>query len=195
MNRELFFNNAGDERGTPQALFDRYHAKYDFNLDVAAGPLNHKCELYLGEGGFDFDGLNFDWTPFRAWMNPPYSTITTWVNKAASTGKMGGFVCGLLPVRTDTKYWHECVWDSDFHRPYEGVTIEFLKGRLSFELHTTPEQRAIIKDLEGNMEMKDIIEFSGLPKMAIEGIWKDYPDEDLLGGAPFPSCIVTWGKP
>jgi phage N-6-adenine-methyltransferase len=195
MNRELFFNNAGDERGTPQTLFDRYYEKYLFDLDVAASALNHKCELWLGDGGLVYDGLDFEWTGFRCWMNPPYSTIYAWVNKASSTGKKGGFVVGLLPVRTDTKYWHEFIWDAALGRPYDGVTIEFLKGRLSFELHVTLEQRAVIKDLEGNMEMKDIIEQTGLPKMAIEGIWKDLPDDDLLAGAPFPSCIVTWGKP
>lgn len=194
MNRELFFNNAGDERGTPQDLFDRLNEKYHFELDVAASPLNHKCDMWLGEGGLVYNALETDWHPFRCWMNPPYSVLGAFLNKASHTGKYGGFVVGLLPVRSDTKAWHETIWDRALGRPYDNVTVDFLPGRLSFELHVTPEQRKLIRDLEGNMDLVDIIEQTGLPKMAIQGIWQDKPDDELLSSAPFPSCVVTWGK-
>jgi phage N-6-adenine-methyltransferase len=196
MNTDLFFNNAGDERGTPQELFDRLHETYKFDLDVAANEANHKCDLWLGDGGLVNDGLDFDWNGFRSFMNPPYSTIYAWVNKASSIGKTGGLVVGVLPVRSDTKWWHQFVWDRSFQRPYEQVTLlDFIPGRLTFELHVTEEQRAIIRDLEGNMEMKEIIDLTALPKMAIEGIWQGKPDDELLSSAPFPSCVVVWGKP
>jgi hypothetical protein len=42
--------------------------------------------------------------------------------------------------------------------------------------------------------MPELIAKTGLPKMAIERILLDYPDEDLLESAPFPSCVVIFTK-
>jgi phage N-6-adenine-methyltransferase len=195
VNNALFFNNAGDERGTPQDFFDKVNARYGFTVDVAAGPLNHKCELWFGEGGLAFDALEVEWAPETCWMNPPYSVCGAFVRKAWEEAQKGATVVGLLPVRTDAAWWHTFIYDSTICQFRPGVFVDFLRGRLSFELFVTDEQRAVIKDLEGNMEMKDIIEQTGLPKMAIEGIWNDKANEDLLGNAPFPSCLVEWRKP
>jgi len=58
-------------------------------------------------------------------MNPPYGrTIGQWVRKAQQEAAFGALVVGLLPARTDTKWWHENVL------PH--ADILFIPGRLHF---------------------------------------------------------------
>ncbi len=38
----------------------------------------------------------------------------------------------LLPARTDTKAFHDYIWDNEAHRPYCDVEVRFLKGRIKF---------------------------------------------------------------
>jgi hypothetical protein len=116
---------------------------YHFELDVAADYTNHKTPLYYGQrvpGGPITDGLVQDWhkgwdytaiekCPEKpiCWMNPPYGRqIGKWVAKAAHEAKLGCFVVSLLPARTDTRWFHDHI----YNKPY--VEIEFLKGRLKF---------------------------------------------------------------
>jgi hypothetical protein len=58
-------------------------------------------------------------------MNPPYGKdIIKWLAKAAFGGAK--IVVALLPVRTDTKWFHYYCYLQ------RNVEIEFLKGRLKF---------------------------------------------------------------
>ena len=61
-------------------------------------------------------------------MNPPYGReIGKWVKKAyEESRKKNTMVVALLPARTDTKWFHEYIYEM------YGVKIEFLKGRLKF---------------------------------------------------------------
>ena len=55
--------------------------------------------------------------------NPPYgSTIKDWVKKCAESD--AELVVMLIPARTDTKYFHEYI--------YNKSEIRFIKGRLKF---------------------------------------------------------------
>lgn len=206
MNNALFFASAGDERGTPQNFFDALHAEFGFTLDAAASSLNHKCDLWFGEGGLAFDALTEDWGGEGSvvWENPPYSGVGAHVAKAAEEARKGATVVMLLPVRTDTKWWHAHVWDKTRHAPREGVEVRFVPGRLSFELKVSIELRVLVKaemtmieattlpGEERDTRVKALIELTGLPKMAIEGIVDDLPDEDLLSSAPFPSAVIVF---
>ena len=59
-------------------------------------------------------------------MNPPYGrTIGQWIRKAWESSRNGATVVCLLPARTDTLWWHDCV--------SRATEIRFLKGRLRFE--------------------------------------------------------------
>ena len=87
------------EWGTPQALFDKLHAEFDFTLDVAASKLNHKCERYFTK---EQDGLKQDWAGERCFMNPPYGyALKHWVAKAYrethNPFSKAQIVVGLLP--------------------------------------------------------------------------------------------------
>lgn len=209
MNAELFFASAGDERATPQALFDALHAEFGFTLDAAAGPLNHKCDVWFGDGGVALDGLTEDWGGEGSvvWLNPPYSAAGSFVAKAAAERYNGVTTVLLLPARTDTRWWHDHIWDREHHTPRPGVEVRFVKGRVQFELHVSQELRtaigdafAIGKDIKDEQRaeefekstVKMLVESTGLPAMAVKGIRDDKPDEDLLSGAPFPSVIVVF---
>lgn len=209
MNTALFFASAGDERATPQAFFDQLDAEFGFTLDAAASTLNHKCDLWFGEGGLAFDALEEDWGGEGSvvWLNPPYSECGAFVAKAAEEAQKGATVVMLVPARTDTKWWHRFIWSKETHTWREGVEGRLIPGRLSFELKVPAEMRQMVKaertslqksagsaydeDMEARL-VKQLVEITGLPKMAIEGIWEDKPDEDLLSGAPFPSAVVVF---
>ena len=58
-------------------------------------------------------------------VNPPYGReIYKWVKKAYEESKDGVTVVMLLPVRTDTKWFHEFI--------YNRAEVRFLKGRIKF---------------------------------------------------------------
>lgn len=58
-------------------------------------------------------------------VTPPYGReIGKWVQKAFLSSKDGSTVVMLLPARTDTKWFHEYI--------YNQAEIRFIKGRLKF---------------------------------------------------------------
>ncbi len=212
MNAPLFFENAGDERGTPKDFFAQLDAEFHFDLDAAASTRNHKCDLWYGEGGIENDALEADWAGMTVFLNPPYSAAGAFVAKAREEADKGATVVLLIPARTDTRYWHGFVWDKEKHCFRPGVECRFVAGRLQFELDVPNDLRGWIKS-EHKAAMADIetmspkhqeeaqkeylramVAATGLPKMSIERILLDYPDDDLLEGAPFPSCVVVFRK-
>ena len=123
----VHFSSATDEWATPQELFDQLHAEFGFTLDVCATADNAKCLLYFAR---EANGLAKDWRGHVCWMNPPYGgEIGAWVAKAATSGAL---VVALLPARTDTRWWHDFIWDEKHHRPRSCVQVRLLKGRLKF---------------------------------------------------------------
>ena len=113
------------EHETPQWLFDELDQEFHFTVDVCANERNHKCNQYYGSGGTHQDGLSVPWHYGRCWMNPPYGReITKWVKKAYEESQEGTLVVGLLPARTDTRWFHDYI--------YHKAEIRFLKGRLKF---------------------------------------------------------------
>ena len=130
------FGRATDEWETPQAFFDALDAEFGFDLDTAAKPSNAKTNRYLS----DLDGaLSVDWFDYiigeaqpTCWLNPPYSKVQQFIAKAAWEARKGCTVVCLVPSRTDTRWWHEHIWDSEKHQPRPGVEIRFVKGRLKF---------------------------------------------------------------
>lgn len=217
MNNAIFFGSAGDERGTPQDFFDKLDAEFHFTLDAAASTLNHKCELWFGEGGIAYDALEQDWGGEGSvvFLNPPYSVVGAFVKKAREEADKGAVIVMLLPVRSDTKWWQSYIWDKDARGCHEamqvfeglnigtipdgnwrpGVRCRLLPGRLNFELHVPADMRTTIKtELQKCFDIDAMVKKTGLPKMAIDGILADKPDDELLTSAPFPSCVVVFSK-
>ena len=150
MNTELMFSSKTDLWATPQDLFDELNAEFGFTLDVCALPENAKCEKYYTP---DIDGLKQDWNGI-CWCNPPYGRqIGKWVEKAYISAKIGGVeTVMLLPARTDTKWFHEFI--------YNKAEIRFLKGRLKFggALNSAPFPSMIVIFKGGNNEPAESID-------------------------------------
>lgn len=107
---------------TPKPLFEYLDGIFHFTLDVCANSDNYKVSRYFDE---ETNGLNQDWTKDICFMNPPYGRkIPEWVKKARLTGERGGIVVGLLPVRTETRWWEDVMLASE---------IWFIQGRITFE--------------------------------------------------------------
>jgi hypothetical protein len=56
-------------------------------------------------------------------MNPPYTECLAWMRKAYESAQDGAVVVCLIPVRTDTTWWHEYAMKGE---------IRFIRGRLKF---------------------------------------------------------------
>jgi len=132
--RDVVFSRGKDDWETPRALFDALHAEFDFTADVAASATNHLCPRWLGPGSeIAEDALACVWVKERAFCNPPYSQVKNFVARAAwAAANNGTTTVMLLPARTDTKWFHEFIWDRERHHPRKGVQVRFLKGRLKF---------------------------------------------------------------
>ena len=125
-NESVHFRSRTDMWATPQDLFDELNTEFGFTLDVCAEEFNAKCPRFFTPKQ---DGLAQKWEGV-CWMNPPYGrTVGDWIRKAKESAEDNGttVVC-LLPARTDTSWWHECI------APHLGERVEarFLKGRLKF---------------------------------------------------------------
>jgi phage N-6-adenine-methyltransferase len=70
------------------------------------------------------DGLTRPWSGL-VFVNPPYSRVLPrWVAKCAQEASAGTTVIGLVPSRTDTRWWHNSVAGRS--------DIIMIKGRLKF---------------------------------------------------------------
>lgn len=123
---------------TPQDFFDKLNEEFGpLTLDVCATRENRKCPSFYGLD-VGLDGLTAPWHVNaipgpKCWMNPPYGrTIGKWIAKASLEASKGCTVVFLLPARTDTKYFHDYI----YNKP--NVEIRFIKGRLKFGGHKNP---------------------------------------------------------
>ena len=133
MNPALMFSSKSDEWATPQDLFDRLHAEFDFQIDLAATAENTKCLRFYS---LQDDALKIAWSlaADRGWCNPPYSRgrQAKFIAKAAEERRKGFLTVLLLPARTDTRAFHAHIYDASKWQAREGVEIRFLSGRLRF---------------------------------------------------------------
>lgn len=117
---KVMFSSRSDEWSTPDDLFDKLNRLYHFDLDPCATDNNTKCENYYTK---EQDGLVQSWKGARVFCNPLYGReVGKWVRKCSTEDTE---ICVmLLPARTDTKWFHEYI--------YNKAEIIFLKGRLKF---------------------------------------------------------------
>jgi len=120
--KQSWFNRDKTNYETPDNIFNPLNEKYHFTLDVAADNENHKCDNYYSQ---EDDGLNKDWGINICWMNPPFGRgLKKWVAKAHSESLKGATVVCLIPVRTNTNWWHDYCLQAD---------VEFIKGEVTFK--------------------------------------------------------------
>ena len=102
-----------DKWATPQKLYDELNNEFKFNFDP--------CPITWKEG--DPDGLSIDWGS-STFCNPPYSKVALWIKKAYDEWKKGKKIVMLINAITDTKAFHEYI--------YNKAELRFIKGRISF---------------------------------------------------------------
>ena len=118
-----WYTSNDDKWATPQAFFDVVDSEFGFSLDVCALEDSAKCELYFDP---EDDALSQDWGFHRCWMNPPYGKpIASFMAKAVEAARKGALVVALVPMRTDTAWWH------DYVMPWADE-VRAVKGRLKF---------------------------------------------------------------
>ena len=106
---------------TPKAFFESWGS---FDLDAAASKENALCPRFYDE---EQNGLIQPWDAKRVWVNPPYSEIKKWIQKAimeAQVLRNCEEVVLLLPARTCTK-WFRLAFE-------HAASIAFVHGRLDF---------------------------------------------------------------
>ena len=108
----VMFSQKNDIWSTPKEIYNYY-----MNLDYFDPcPINPQ-----------WNGLEISWKE-KNFVNPPYSDITTWVDKIINEVIINDAVVILLiPSRTDTKYFHKLINNESLE-----IQINFFKGRLKF---------------------------------------------------------------
>lgn len=158
--RSTLFSSDKNYWETPQSLFDELDAQYHFTLDAAASDENHKCDRYFTKAD---DGLSQSWEGETVFVNPPYGNVETgiWTRKCYEEAqKPNTTVVLLIPARTDRASFHDYI----YNKP--GVSVEFLRGRLAFELDGKPmtnDKGAVMKAPFPSM----IVEFKNVPEEVV----------------------------
>ena len=133
MNTDLMFSSKDDSWETPPSLFNILDMEFNFTLDPCCTKRTAKCKKFFTK---EEDGLIQDWSKDIVFVNPPYGReIGKWVEKSYNETKKGAKVVMLIPSRTDTKWFHDFI--------YNKAEIRFLKGRIRFlqnkkELNAAP---------------------------------------------------------
>ena len=133
MNTDLMFSSKDDSWETPPSLFNILDMEFNFTLDPCCTKQTAKCKKFFTK---EEDGLIQDWSKDIVFVNPPYGReIGKWVEKSYNETKKGAKVVMLIPSRTDTKWFHDFI--------YNKAEIRFLKGRIRFlqnkkELNAAP---------------------------------------------------------
>ena len=108
----MFFSSNNQNGRTPKKIYDQLDKEFNFDFDPC--PNNP-----------DFNGLLISWKKSN-FVNPPFKDLKIWVKKAYQESLKNKICVMLLPVRTDTKIFHDIIL------PYADQ-IRFIKGRLKVE--------------------------------------------------------------
>ncbi len=114
---------------TPEWLLQILYGVFGtFDLDPCSSSHNRQSASVQASVHYTMtdNGLVLPWHG-KVFVNPPYGrTLRQWTAKARTEVMSGHakLVVGLVPARTDTRWWHE---DIAGH-----ATVFFLRGRLSF---------------------------------------------------------------
>jgi phage N-6-adenine-methyltransferase len=130
---KVLFSSVTEEWITPKRLYDQLDEEFHFDLDpctIEENPLGTRNYFTIVD-----DGLEQKWFG-NVFVNPPYNTeINEWLYKADQELQHNSLVKNivfLLPVRSDTRWFHKYIYDDETNQFRRGVKIRFIKGRLKF---------------------------------------------------------------
>jgi len=124
ISKGLFTSNKLDWE-TPSWLFELLDDHFNFECDVCADDRNYLVKNYFTK---ENSCLNKEWYNMN-FMNPPYGRklppfVEKAYNESKDYGPLSKMTVALLPARTDTKWFHDYI--------YNKAEIIFIKGRLKF---------------------------------------------------------------
>lgn len=121
---KVLHSSVHNEWATPQDFFNHLHKEFHFTLDPCATKENAKYKKFFT---IEDNGLEQDWQGETVFCNPPYGReVGKWVKKCYEESKKENTtVVLLIPSRTDTKYFHDYIYN-------KVKEIRFIKGRLKF---------------------------------------------------------------
>ena len=128
---------AGDTWGTPQDVFneivsDFFMEKYPFDPCPNHKRLLDGAITHLEEA--KYDGLLEPWDDYNVFVNPPFSDIAPWVEKADKKRDPDQKVILLLPVRSDQPWFFNCSQEAE---------LIFIRGRVNYvDINSTKKSRA-----------------------------------------------------
>jgi site-specific DNA-methyltransferase (adenine-specific) len=120
---EALYSSRSEEWSTPPNFFRLLDDEFHFTLDACATVANAKCKTFFTKRQ---DGLRQDWGTEIVFCNPPYGKqMRAWARKCHDAALSGATVVMLAHSRTDTKWFHEWVYE-------RAAEIRFVRGRLKF---------------------------------------------------------------
>lgn len=119
------FKSKSEEYETPKEIFEPLQKEFDLQLDVCATKKNHKLKIYFTK---EDDSLTKNWDK-NFWMNPPFCrNLKKWIQKAYEESQKGVTGVLILPIRSNTLWWHKYIIDTK-------AEVRFLKGETKFVGH------------------------------------------------------------
>ena len=134
------FEQLKSDYKTPPELINKalqIIAPNHFNLDTCCSDTDFPADNYCING--ITDGLTAEWEQVN-WCNPPFDECQKCIKKAFEEQQKGKTTLMLLPVRTETKYWHDYILFN--HK----VTIKFLRKGYRFIDAESGEYMGIFKN-------------------------------------------------
>lgn len=119
-DKKIMFSSRTDNWATPPDLYKELNKEFHFNFDP--------CPLHP-----TFNGLEVDWYG-NIFINPPYSNVASFLEKGLEEMDKGhaNLLVYLVPVRTDTRWFHNYIYNEDTWKYKNNCEVRFLKGRLKF---------------------------------------------------------------
>lgn len=125
MAKEQFKTIHGNIFETPSWLFEGLNSEFSFTHDLACNKENMKTKT--GFSHPEYNSLEEEWHKVKGWLwlNPPYSPLKPWIQKAQEESLLGAKIVLLCPPITSTRYFSEVL-------PSE---IRHILGRVPFILN------------------------------------------------------------
>jgi len=143
-----------DHTSTPLWLYAANDSEFNFSLDLAATELSAKHKNFFTK---EINALEQDWLKSAGkvkagWLNPPYSNILPWIEKAEQEQRRGFTTCFLVFMDSSCEWWpsnKSCIIReiTGYYFDYtyksgkkEGQTVkEWASGRIEFVNAATGE--------------------------------------------------------
>ena len=133
------YNFSENDYKTPPILYQMALDTYGidkFGLDACCTDENIPAEKYYKFG--ENDGLKEQWE-IHTWCNPPFNECKKWIKKAYEESKKGASIIMLVPVRTETEYWHKYILNNYY------ADVKFLRKGYKF-LNKNNEEMGVFKN-------------------------------------------------